>query len=98
MRPIVFATTALLLAGCAYPHSQTEQGTAAGQLYFPGAPAGTHVMVDGQDVGMASSFDGRQTLSVSPGTHRVVVGSGANVFIDKKYYVDAGAKVAVRNE
>jgi len=98
MRPLILAATTLFLAGCTSPHSQTEQGTAAGQLYFPGAPAGAHVMVDGQDVGMASSFDGRQTLSVAPGTHRVVVGSGASVFIDKKYYVDAGAKVAVRND
>jgi hypothetical protein len=98
MRPVILTAATLLLAGCTYPHSQTEQGTAAGQLYFPGAPAGAHVLVDGQDVGMASSFDGRQTLSVTPGTHRVVVGSGASAFIDKKYYIDSGAKVAVRND
>jgi len=97
MRPIVFVM-AIFLAGCAYPHSQTEQGTAAGQLYFPGAPTSAHVFVDGQDVGMAGSFDGRQMLSVSPGTHRVVVGTVGNPLIDKKYYVDSGAKVAVRND
>jgi len=65
MRAIAFVVTAVLLAGCAYPSSQTEQGTASGQLYFPGAPTGAHVLLDGQDVGMASLFDGRQTLSVS---------------------------------
>jgi hypothetical protein len=98
MRFVTLAAATLLLAGCTYPHSQTEQGTSAGQLYFPGAPAGAHVMVDGQDVGMASFFDGQQTLSVAPGTHRVVVSSGPSIFIDKKYYVDSGAKVAVRND
>lgn len=98
MRRVVFAGMAILLAGCAYPNSQTEQGTAPGQLYFPGAPPDARVQVDGRDVGMASSFDGRQTLSVSPGTHRVVVSSTGGAFIDKKYYVDAGAKVAVRND
>ena len=98
MRIMVFLGAAVLLAGCAYPNSQTDQGTAAGQLYFPGAPADARVLVDGQDVGMAGSFDGRQMLSVAPGTHRVVVSSGGGALIDKKYYVDAGAKVAVRND
>jgi hypothetical protein len=98
MRAVVFAGMALLLAGCVYPHSQTEQGTAAGQLYFPGAPPNARIVLDGQDVGMASSFDGRQTLSVQPGTHRVVVSSAGSALIDKKFYVDAGAKVAVRND
>lgn len=98
MRSLAFAGMAIFLVGCAYPHSQTEQGTATGQLYFPGAPLDAHVILDGQDVGMASAFDGRQVLSVSPGTHRVVVTAAGGALIDKKYYVDAGAKVAVRND
>ena len=98
MRRLVLAVMTSLLAGCVYPHSQTEQGTAAGQLYFPGAPPEARILVDGQDVGMAGSFDGRQTLSVSPGTHRVVVSAAGRSLVDKKYYVDAGTKVAVRND
>ena len=98
MRTIVLIAATVLLSGCVYPHSQVEQGTASGQLYFPGAPVDAHVSVDGQDIGMASSFDGRQTFSVSPGTHRIVVSMGSGTIIDKKYYVDAGAKVAVRND
>ena len=98
MRAFCIMGAALFLAGCTYPSSQTEQGTASGQLYFPGAPVGAHVFVDGQDVGIASSFDGNQVLSVAPGTHRVVVSLGGSALIDKKYYVDAGAKVAVKND
>jgi hypothetical protein len=98
MRSILLLTTAVLLAGCTYPASQTEQGTAAGQIYFPGAPPDARILVDGREVGLAGSFDGRQTLSVAPGTHRVVVNAGGNTLIDKKYYVDSGSKVAVKND
>ena len=96
MKRIIILGTALLLAGCAYPTSQTEQGSGPGQLYFPNAPAGAHVFLDGADAGPAGSYDGRRTLSVAPGTHRVVLSSAGATIVDKKYYVDAGAKVAVQ--
>jgi hypothetical protein len=98
MKRIVILVAALLLAGCAYPTSQTEQGTGPGLLYFPDLPPGAHVMIDGSDAGLASAYDNRRPLSVSPGTHRVVVSNGGSPLIDKKYYVNAGTKVAVRND
>ena len=96
MNRIVVLGTALFLAGCAYPTSQTEQGSGPGQLYFPNAPAGAHVFLDGADAGAAEVYDGKRTLSVAPGTHRVALTVGNSTISDKKYYVDAGAKVAVQ--
>jgi hypothetical protein len=89
---------ALLLCACAYPASMTQQGAAQGELYFPAAPAGATVILDGRPAGMAASFDGRVTLAVSPGTHRVVVTNSGSAIIDKVYVVEAGARIAVRND
>jgi hypothetical protein len=98
MNRIIILGTALFLAGCAYPTSQTEQGIGPGQFYFPDAPAGAHIMLDGADAGLVGAFDAQRPLFVSPGTHRVAVLSGGTTLIDKKYYVNSGTKVAVRND
>ena len=89
---------ALLLCGCAYPTATTQQGAAQGELYFPTAPAGATIMLDGKPAGLAASYDGRVTLAVTPGTHRVAVTNGGSVVVDKVYVVESGAKVAVRND
>lgn len=85
-----------LLAGCAYPQSRTDQGTEAGYLYFPGAPADARVLVDGSDAGAAGAFDGKQVLSVPQGTHRVELVAAGRSLLNKRYYVNAGARVAVQ--
>jgi hypothetical protein len=87
----------LVLSGCAYPSSHEEQGAAPGLLYFPGAQRDARVSIDGKDAGTVASFDGdKQALSVMPGTHRVIVSLDRQILLDKKYYVDAGARVAVQ--
>jgi hypothetical protein len=88
----------VLLAGCAYPNSHIDQDAQNGLLIFPDAPAGAHVVLDGRDVGLAENFSGKSSLSVSPGTHRVVVTVGDRPSIDKKYYVGAGATVVIGND
>jgi hypothetical protein len=97
MRRIAILVLACLAAGCVYPVARTEQGAAPGQVFFPGAAADARVSIDGADAGPASQYDGtKQYLSVNPGTHQIAVSSGGRVVLDKKYYVDAGAKVAVQ--
>jgi hypothetical protein len=98
MRKIMMITAAAwLLASCAYPVERTEQGAAAGLLFFPGASSDARVLVDGADAGAAVQYDGtKQYLSVAPGTHQIAVSSGGRVVLDKKYYVGSGSRVAVQ--
>jgi len=98
MRKImIIAGASCLLIGCAYPVQRTEQGAAAGLLFFPGASTDARVLVDGSDAGAASQYDGtKQYLSVPPGTHQIAVSSGGRVILDKKYYVGSGSRVAVQ--
>jgi hypothetical protein len=98
MRKLYMIGVAAVLCGCSYPQSQLQQGAENGQLSFPNVPEGSRISIDGQDAGMGSSFDRQQVLSVRPGTHRVVLTNGSATILDKKYYVGAGAKVAVKND
>lgn len=98
MRKILALSALSVLAACAYPNSRVDQGAESGLLTFPGAPADARVSLDGQDAGLATAYGGDHALSVAPGTHRVVVTTGSGTLLDKKFYVDAGAKVVVRND
>lgn len=96
-RIMMLISAACLLASCAYPVQRTEQGAAAGLLFFPGAAADARVLVDGTDAGAASQYDGtKQYLSVAPGTHQIAISSGGRMVSDKKYYVGSGSRVAVQ--
>jgi hypothetical protein len=86
------------LGACAYPHTQIEQGADNGLLIFSSATADTRIIVDGRVAGSAGSFQSKNALAVRPGTHRVVLKRGTTILLDKKYYVDAGAKVVVQND
>ena len=97
MRKILIAGLTCILAGCAYPIAKTEQGAAAGLVFFPGASADARVSIDGVDAGSASQYDGaKQYLSVPPGTHQIALSAGGQVVLDKKYYVGSGSRVAVQ--
>ena len=94
---VIIAGASCLLIGCAYPVQQTEQGAAAGLLFFPGVATDTRVLVDGTDAGAASQYDGiKQYLSVLPGTHQIALSSGGHLVLDKKYYVGSGSRVAIQ--
>lgn len=96
MRRILQIGLLSLLAGCAYPQSRTDQGAEAGYLYFPGAPVDARVIVDGSDAGAAGAFDGKQVLSIPQGTHRVELVAAGRSILNKRYYVNSGARVAVQ--
>ena len=98
MRGFASLLIALSLTACVYPTSRTDQGTPDGLLNFSAIPGDARITVDGQDAGVASAYQGANALSVRPGTHRIVVSRAGSTLLDKKYYVDAGANVAVRND
>ena len=98
MRNILHIGLLALLAGCTYPSSRTDQGAEPGYLFFPNAPADARVIVDGSDAGAASTFTGKQVLSVPQGTHRVELVAGGRSLLNKRYYVNAGARVAIQND
>lgn len=98
MRHLAAIAALAILAGCAYPNSKVEQGTAKGLLTFRGVPADARIVLDGQDIGTVSTYSGDNALSVSPGTHRVVITSSGAPLIDKKYYVGAGSNVVIQND
>lgn len=105
MNAFRLATVAVCAAGlcaCASkmadPVALTEQGNVSTSLYFPGAPAGARVLVDGADAGEALLFDGRKTvLTVAPGNHRVVVQAGGPpALYDRTVFVGAGSRLAIK--
>jgi hypothetical protein len=100
MNPFRWALVALSaasLGACAYPVATVEQGNVSTSLYFPDAPVGAHVMIDGADAGEAILFDGRKTvLTVTPGKHHVVIPGGAAPLYDQSVYVGAGSRLAIK--
>lgn len=85
------------LGACAYPVSTTDQGAAASGLYFPGAPAGARVLVDGADAGETSLYDGRKlVLTLPAGQHRIVVQQGSTRLYDKPVYLGTGSRIAIK--
>ncbi|CAN5311420.1 hypothetical protein BH10PSE4_BH10PSE4_17040 [soil metagenome] len=96
MKPLIALALAFALAGCAYPVTTVEQGSASAVLFVPTAPLDASLLVDGVIVGQAASFDGKRTvLPVQPGKRHVVVRGASGVLFDKYIYVGAGSKVAV---
>lgn len=96
MQRFIAIASMVFLIGCAYPATHDEQGAAQAGFYFPGAQPNERVSIDGRDAGMTSSYTGKQILSVTPGTHRVVVTTQGGIVIDKKYYMGAGARIAIQ--
>lgn len=94
---IVCLTLPLALFGCAYPVATVEQGGRSSGLYFPEAPAGATVSIDGVGAGEAATFDGRKSpLTIASGPHRVRVEAHGAVLYDQSVYVGPGARLAIK--
>jgi hypothetical protein len=96
MRTVVVLCCLSMLAGCAYPVSVIEQGSASASLFFPGFPADASVTIDGAEAGQAAAFDGKKaSLPVSTGKHHVVIRGAGRTLYDQSIYVGSGSHVAV---
>jgi hypothetical protein len=95
MRRVVCVIALMALAACQYPASRTEQGAAPGQIYFTGVPPTATVIIDGQNMGSAGSFDVKHVLAIAPGAHRVALMADSGPVLDKKYYIGSGSTVEV---
>lgn len=79
---------ALGLAACAYPVSETIQGSQASAIYFEAFPPNASVIVNGVTVGVIADFDGvDQTLPVPEGTNTILVRDGQRKLFDKRVFV-----------
>lgn len=97
IRCILYLGLILSVSACTYPSRTIEQGgNMQGGIYFEGAPVGARVMLDGADAGDVAAFDGSAAiLSVSPGTHHVVITMGASTIYDHQVYVGSGSRVSI---
>jgi len=71
--------SAVLLQGCTYPDAaKVEQKDSRPAIGVSGAPEGAALYVDGLKMGMASQFDGKESvLLIESGKHLVEVKSAA---------------------
>jgi hypothetical protein len=98
------AALALLasIGGCAskmsYPQAQSTQGTtAATTLNVVGAPLGSIVRVNGNQVGPIFDKKGKPVLvSIPSGTHRVEIMNGDLVLYNQTIIAVQGNSIAIR--
>lgn len=89
---------ALLAAACAYPVSTVDQGGGPSGIYFPDAPAGSSVNIDGNPLASASAHARAKTILLLPsGRHRIVMrGPDGTVLYDQEVYLGDSSQIAVR--
>jgi sugar/nucleoside kinase (ribokinase family) len=87
-----------LAAACAYPVSTIDQGGGPSGVYFPDAPAGSSVDVDGARLGNPAAHPAAKTpLLLASGRHRIVVrGPDGAVIYDREIYLGDGSQIAVK--
>jgi hypothetical protein len=82
--------TAVALSGC-MSQTAVRTGMAPPTLMVTGAPTGSHLFVDGLEMGDAAQYDGNpKVLAVLEGTHQLEVRLGANVVYTEKAFVSSG--------
>ncbi len=88
VRKIIIGILAVGISSCAYPVSETIQGSQNSAIYFEAFPPTATVMVNGVVVGVVSDFDGvEQSLAVPEGTSAIVISDGQRTLLDKKVFV-----------
>jgi hypothetical protein len=82
------------LAACAMPQTTARTVDHRPSLAVTGAPAGSVLLIDGQEVGPANAYDGNPAvLRLEPGTHQVEVrrADGAPL-LAQKVFLDSELK------
>ena len=102
MRQLLSLIGALLLGvslslACTYPVQQVQQVEERPLIVVEGAPEGAHLLVDGIDAGLASSFSGEEAaLRVLPGRHVVEVVHGGRSLYRKEVFVGSASTKVIR--
>ncbi len=94
LRHVLVVLVLVALAGCSirYPSGRTDISDERPSIAFSGAPEGSVVFVDGQAMGPASQYDGRENvLLVEPGTHLIRVRLGDRVLLTQRVFFSGQA-------
>ena len=93
LRHVLVVVALVALAGCnRYPSGRTDISDERPSIAFSGAPEGSVVFVDGQAMGPAAQYDGRENvLLVEPGTHLIRVRLGDRVLLTQRVFFSGQA-------
>ncbi len=93
LRHVLVVVALVALAGCiGYPSSRTDIPDERPSIAFSGAPEGSVVLVDGQAMGPAARYDGRENvLLVEPGNHLIQVRIGDRVLLTQRVFFSGQA-------
>jgi hypothetical protein len=88
-------TAALLLAGCAMPSTTVRTTDTRPSIALEGGVPGTVLLVDGQLVGDAASYNGKPlVLRLEPGTHEVEIrAQDGKLLFQQRIFVESELKV-----
>lgn len=88
MRKTIFTLALVLVAGCSYPNSSVRTVDSRPALAVANASSTALLLIDGVQVGLASSYDGKkQTLQLDRGTHKVTVQDMGRVVFETTIYL-----------
>lgn len=83
------------LSGCAYPHIGVNTTDDRASVGFNNAPEGAILMIDGLNMGLANSYDGKnRVLLIEPGTHKIeIIYKGKHILSEQVFLGDGELKV-----
>ncbi len=82
----------VMVAAACDPTTRTDISDERPSLAFRNAPIGSVVVVDGNNMGLAASFDGvENVLLVEPGIHFIEVRMGEKVLFSERVFVSGQA-------
>lgn len=85
---VLAAFTACDGTGIRYPSSRTDIPDERPSIAFSGAPDGSVIYVDGQEMGPATQYSGGdKVLLVEPGNHVVQVRLGTQILLTRRVFL-----------
>lgn len=88
MKKTISALALVVLAGCSYPNSSVRTVDSRPAIAVANASPSAVLLIDGVQVGLASSYDGKkQTLQLDRGTHKVTVQDMGRVVYETTVYL-----------
>jgi len=93
MRSVIVLLALVLLCSCSYPTSVMRPTSKDTLLTFADVPHGAVLYIDDREVGPAAQYEGRRSLALPPGRHKItVVQNGAVIYTDQAYLPESAVK------